>query len=282
MLLLRIACIVVVYLFSGCLSFSACAQNSTAPEPLQAQNPVSQESSSVPESGRVVEAAVIHPFRSANVGTEVPGIIKAIGFEEGDPVREGDQVVELVADRYVALLSKQSERLKGLKQLLAIAQDDLSSKERILAFDAASRLEVEKGRQEVEVRRQQVAEAEEDHRLAGMDLAACRVKAPFTGHLAVRYKQPYEPVERLEKLFAVVDNRKVFAVVNIPEALLQRFKKGTATDFVHLSGKRYRGFVDRIGVLVDPKSKTAKIYVLIDNAKGELDIGTSGSIELAK
>ena len=229
-----------------------------------------------------VETAVVHPFRSANVSSEIFGQIEEIRFEEGDPVQEGDVVVKIRPDRYETALKKTTEKMKGVQLAVALAEEELKLKEEVLSFDAVSRQEVLKTRQEVEVKRQQLREVQEELKLGGMDLDACSVKAPFTGFVAVRYKQPYESVERVEKLFAIVDTTKVYAVANVPEALLPVFRKGAAVNFIHASGQKYSGTADRLGKLIDPKSRTTKVYVLIDNPKGELEVGATGSIEIAK
>ena len=52
------------------------------------------------------------------------------------------------------------------------------------------------------------------------NLESCEVKAPFKGYIAVKYKQDFEPVERLEKIFAIVDTEKVYAVAIWPEKRL--------------------------------------------------------------
>jgi RND family efflux transporter MFP subunit len=233
-------------------------------------------------SGDGVETAVIHPFRSANISSEVTGIIEEMLFEEGDPVSEGDVVVKIRKDRYETIVKKTGEKLRGAELALALAEDELKLKEEVLSFDATSKQDVLRIRQEVEVKRQQLKEVTEDRRLAGMDLEACAVKSPFSGHVAVRYKQPFESVERAEKLFAVVDTSKVHAVANVPEALLPVFRKGAQVDFTHASGKKHKGTVDRLGKLIDPKSRTTKVYVLIENPDGELEVGTTGSVQVAR
>jgi len=236
----------------------------------------------ISSSGEGVETAVVHPYRSANISSEVMGIIDEILFEEGDPVSEGDVVVKIRKNRHETIFKKSSEKHKGAELALALAEQDLKLREEVLSFDAASRQDVLRIRQEVEVKRQQLKEATEDRRLSEMDLDACSVKAPFSGYVAVRYHQPFESVERAEKLFAVVATSQVYAVANVQEALLPVFRKGAEVDFTHASGKKFKGTVDRLGKLIDPKSRTTKVYVLIENPDGELEVGTTGSVQVAR
>jgi len=229
-------------------------------------------------TGRV-EAALIHPCQSANVGAQVEGVIAAVHFEEGDTVRKGDVVAEISSVRYKALFRKAEDNFNALKLALARAEEKLKIQEELFSLDAASREDLLKARTDAEVAGQKLKAASEDLEIARMNLEACSVRAPFSGYLGMRYKQPYEPVESLEKIFALVDSSKVYAVANVPERLLSMFRRGDKAAFEHTSGKRFLGKVDKIGKLIDPKSMTKKIYVLIDNPNGELEIGTTGSIE---
>jgi len=97
--------------------------------------------------------------------------------------------------------------------------------------------------------------------------------------LAIRYKEPFEAVAPLEKMFALVDSSKVFAVAYVPENLMPLFKKGAKAAFNDPSGRQFIGEVDKIEPIIDPKTGTQKVYVLMDNAEEQLGIGMSGSLE---
>lgn len=226
-----------------------------------------------------VEQAIIHPYQSANVGAEVSGVIKAIHFQEGDRVEQGDVVASLFKERDAALMKKAEEKLTGLELELKRNEVDLKIREELVSLGGATRQEYEKAVAEVEITRQRIKEAKEDLKIAELNLKACEIKAPFSGYIAVRYKQPFETVDRLEKVFAVLDSSKVYAVANIPETMLQRFPKDSDAVFVHSDGKKFKGKVERSGKLIDPKSMTKRVYILIDNPQDELEIGSSGTLE---
>lgn len=229
-----------------------------------------------------IEAAVIHPYKTANVGTEVKGILEKVNYDEGDAVSKDAVVVEISAERYELMARKAAERVKGLELVLRNAEEDLRIKEELLPLNAATQQDVIKARTQAEIERQRLSEAREELKIALLDLELCRVKAPFSGYLAVRYKQPDEVVNQYDNLFALVDSSKVYAVANVPETQLTKFLKGANAVFIHSSGKKFEGTVDKSGVLIDPQSKTLKVYVLIENAQGELQIGTAGSLEVVE
>lgn len=244
-------------------------------------DPRNSPEKSPPDYERIdrIEAAVIHPYRSANVGTEVKGIISRIHFEEGEFVPKDAVIVEVSPDRYRLLARKAEERVKGLELSLRNAEDDLKTKEELFSLNAGTQQDVIKARTQVDIERHRLAEASEELKLAILDLKSCQITAPFDGFLAVRYKQQDEAVNQYDNVFALVDKSKVYAVANVPENQASRFSKHCGIRFVHSLGKKYEGAVDKVGVLVDPQSKTLKVHVLIDNPDGALQVGTTGSLE---
>jgi multidrug efflux system membrane fusion protein len=229
-----------------------------------------------------VGAVVVHPFRSASVGTEIAGVVEKVLFDEGDEVREGDVVAEISPKRYEIAVSESEERIKTLELVKKRAEAELALKKSVLAREAGTQQEVLRAEAELDVARAKIIEAQRRLDLDKLNLDACRIKAPFTGRLAVRYKQPFETVDRLEKVFLLVDTAQLYAVANVPEHLLPRFTIGRPAVFEHSTGTRHKGVVAKLGILVDPKSGAAKVHVKMDNASGALRIGTTGRLEIPK
>jgi RND family efflux transporter MFP subunit len=231
-----------------------------------------------PESLDILEATIINPYRAANVGTDVTGIVEACFFEEGDFVPEGRVVAEISKTRYALQAQKAEEAVKGFELALRHADHQVKLMRELLSGDATTQQEVLKAESERDTTYSRLIQAQKDCDLARLVLRDCQVRAPFAGYLAFRYKQPFEPVERLEKIFTIIDTSKVLALANIPENHVAEFKIGTPATFVHSSGKTYPGKVYRVGKVIDVKSKTKRVYVLIDNSQGELEVGMTGSL----
>ncbi len=233
-------------------------------------------------TGISLEAAIVNPYQSANVGTEVSGIIEMFSLGEGEFVDKGKVVVEISKRRFQLLRDKAAEALKGLKLALSLAERDHQLKSELLALEGTTKAEVLKALTEVEVAKARVEEAQTDLKLAELNLEKCQVEAPFSGYIAVKYKQPFEPVERLEKIFAIVDSSKVYVVANLPESDIHQVKIGDKGVFVYQNTKQFSGKVEKIGKLIDPKSNTKRVFVAIDNANGALEVGMTGVLQLAK
>jgi RND family efflux transporter MFP subunit len=226
-----------------------------------------------------IEATIINPFRSAAIAAEVSGIIEHYSFEVGDRVTEGATIAEISRKRYGLAVEKAEQTLDALRIAVKRAQKDREIKQKLVSMDASSVQELLRSEAEVEITEARLHEAEIALKQALLDLDLCQVKAPFSGYLAVRYKEPFEAVGPLEKMFALVDSSKVFAVAYVPENLMPFFKKGNKAAFIDSAGKQFIGKVDKIEPIIDPKTGTQKVYVLMDNAEEQLGIGMSGSLE---
>jgi RND family efflux transporter MFP subunit len=225
---------------------------------------------------------VVNPYHSANVASQVAGMIDRINFEEGDYIREGQVIAEIAAARYRLNEQRVDEKLKGLEVALGRLKEEARIKRELFELNAVTRQDLVKAESEAEITRYRVAETKRELELARLDLDSCKIKAPFTGYLAIKYKQPDEAVDRLEKVVSLVDSSKVHAVANVPEHLIPQFTKGTEATYVYSSDKKYDGVVDRVGKLIDPKSRTKRVYLLIDNAGSGLEVGMTGTLELAR
>jgi RND family efflux transporter MFP subunit len=237
-----------------------------------------------------VGAVVINPHRSATIGSQVPGEIKEFRFDEGQWINKNEVVAVLDKRRYDLLLKRAEERLRAAEVALRKAEQDAQIKEDLFRLDSTTLQEVTRARTEAEIGRIHVDEATSERDLAKFELDSCEIKAPFSGHLAVRYKQADESVERSEKIFLLVDTTQLFAVANVSESEAKKYQQGKKVEF--LKGTTVvEGTVDktRKGVLFDPKSKTKRVFILLKNdgvdekrRPEQLEIGMSGILRLSQ
>lgn len=258
----------------------------TAPGTPRPQDVAEQSQNSIFETDnqtdQILQATTINPYQYADIGSEVEGIVEAYFFNEGDYLPEGSTIVEISRKRYGLLAEKARDAQQGMELALRRAERQLAVIRKLLSQDASTRQELLEAEADVEIAQTNLKQARKESDLAALNLAACRVKAPFNGYLAVRYKQPYEPVERLEKIFSIVDSSRVYAVANVAANLINRFSKGSHAVFVDSSGKAFTGTVDKIGKIIDAKSNTRRVFVLIDNADGDLEVGMTGFLKPKK
>lgn len=286
---LRSWAVVAVVLCSSWLLLAIPAEANDEPQWQPSAQPPATEPPAIPDS-RVgpdkssfnIEAVVVNPFRSASVGAQISGIINGFHAEEGDFIKERQIVVEIDPRRYEILVDRAKQRVLTLEVSLRRQEEEAQIKREVFALDATTKQELLRAQSEAEAARHRLAEAREEFRLALFDLDSCHVTAPFAGHIAAKLKQVDEPVERLEKVFTIVDTSRVYAVANVPEEALRYFAKGTQAVFISVTGKTFPGVVERVGKTIDPKSRTKRVHVLIDNPANELEMGMTGSLNLPK
>ena len=230
----------------------------------------------------VVEAVVVNPYRTVTVGALVGGSIESFPFEEGDFVSEGALVVQIGTRRYELSAQRAEERMRLLEVASERAQEEARIKKEIFAHDGTTRQEVLKYRAEADMAKIRIDEAKKELDLALFDLDACKVTAPFSGHISAKNKQVGETTDRFERIFTIVDSSRVHAVAHVPESILPKIKKGMEATFVYSADKKFRGVIERMGKVIDPKSRTKKVYLLIDNADNELEVGMNGTLQLLR
>jgi membrane fusion protein, multidrug efflux system len=186
--------------------------------------------------------------------------------------------VEISKKRHSVIVESARAKLKGLELTLKHAERALGMKKEVYSKNYGTMQKVLEAESEVSITKNRVEEAEKELQLAILNLKACSVKAPFAGYLTERFKEPYEAVGQLEKLFSIADVSRVYAVGNVPEQMLDAFKKGAPAFFTDPSGRRRKGVVDKVEVALNPESKTAKVNLLLENGELDLKIGMTGML----
>ncbi len=224
--------------------------------------------------------AVIYPFQSATIGSEVRGILQAVNYKEGQVLKEGDVLAEVSKPRYEAIVGEFRGNYVSIKESLERAKEDLKTQQQTHDNRATTYQQLIRVKYEVSVLEGKLEEAENKLKQAELNLEACVLKAPFSGAIAVVYKEAYETVDYLEKVVEIVDTSKVYARINWPEARLSEVALGKKISF-RRDGKVFEGVVEKMSALIDPGSKSKRIHVVIDNADHSLQIGMSGTATLS-
>ena len=222
----------------------------------------------------------IIPYQSADIGPEVSGIIKEIWVDEGDAVRKGQVLARLVNGRYIDALRKAEARVVAFEAEAKKFEEEVRIQEELFSLKATTRQDLLKAKTDAEVMAARIREARNELDLARKDVEACVIKAPFSGYISQRHKQPNEPIDRMGKLISIVDSTRVYAIANVEEQLAPAFEKGIPAIFIHRSGKSFDGVIERVGPTLDPKARTRKVYCVIENGNAALASGMTGTLRV--
>lgn len=175
--------------------------------PIVVTNPIAKEVVATKEY-----VCQIHSRRHIEIRALEEGYIAEIPVQEGQAVKEGQLLFEIVAILYKA-------RLDADKAELQLAEIALRNTKMLFEKNVVSDQELA------------LARAERDKAKAKVDLAAAelsftRVKAPFDGIIDRQYQQLGSLVEEGDVLTTVSDNSLMWVYFNVPEADYLDYKVG--------------------------------------------------------
>jgi RND family efflux transporter MFP subunit len=232
--------------------------------------------SELTEAVEVVGA--LAPKFSADVKSEISGIVTDVYVTEWVPVRKGARLARLDARETEAGIEalraveaqarvgetrakREYDRAVELKQYGLITTQALD--------DAKSALEAAQA--STEAARAQVKTAE-------TRLAKSYITAPMDGVVALRGVNPGDRVENMGgsgTMFRIVDNRLLDLTVKVPTSQLSGVKVGQRVEFTTdaVPGRTYTGKVMFINPAVDEMSRSAGVVVEVPNTDATLKGG---------
>lgn len=220
----------------------------------------------------------VRAWQETTLYAKVAGYLKAIHADIGDPVKKGELLAELEAPEMLA------GRMKSeVEADVAEKEFNRISEARAKASDLVMPQTVDDARG-----RRDVTRAELD-RLDTL-LAYARIIAPFDGIITARHADPgaFIPAATSSSsvenavLLHLADFRKVRIEIDIPEVEVSRLKPGLPVH-IHcesVPGTDLAGSISRIGYALDPRTKTMKAEIEVENPDLALRPGMMISVRI--
>ncbi len=244
---------------------------STKKEKKKADGDDSRDEDLVPVETTTVEIGDISSFilLSSNLETEkmtdvyarVEGLVEKIYAEEGDFVEKNKVLMKLEADEYVLAEAKARVDYELEKNLYerkrAMFEKQLLSKEEFETAKFAGEAK--------KILWQQ----------AQLNLDYTKITASISGVIGERLKRPGDRIQPTDKLFTVINNEEMIAVVHVPEREIGTLKKGQKAFITseHMKHEEFSGWIKRVSPVVDPQSGTFKVTIGIRNENNRLRPG---------
>lgn len=242
--------------------------------------------------------ATVTANKRAILVSKLPGEVVRVNVSEGDRVTEGQVLVELdpvdiliglrqaVAQRSAAQagvemaeanllnIQKNFERMSSLHDKGTVAERDFDQ------IDAGYKV----AKAQVRVARAQLLIAEAAVNAARTNLGFMSIRAPFDGMIVSRMVDQGARTSAMPPtpLLQIVDADSVKLVGGVPERAIPAVLPGAdAKVFVDaLSFEPIPAKVDRVEPLVDPRTRTAIVRVIVANGDGKLLDGMSARVEI--
>lgn len=199
--------------------------------------------------------------KMADVYSRVQGLVGRILVEEGDQVKKGQVLMELEADEYT--LAEHRAQVSFQQKKNAFERAKLMHEKKLLSKEEFEQVKFS-------------TEAEEiTWQEAQLKLSYTKISAPISGVVGERLRRLGDRIQPTDKLFSIINNDEMIAVVHIPEKEIERVSKDQTAYVLsnHLKDKQYDAWVKRVSPAVDPQSGTFKVTVGVNNANKKLKPG---------
>ncbi len=266
-------------------------------------------------------AAILTPRRQAVLSAEVSGQIVAINKELGERFEPGDVLVKLDDLTYrvnketaeakakaaesdlaqVQKLAADQTRQRHSKAVLEAAEANLLATQNLYNDGHASQLDLENAKRDATIAKTECELADSvsakelikakrelvitrgQRDIAGDELDACTIRAPFGGRVARLLVHEHEFVERGTPLMETVDDHVLLAKFLLPSALFRSVHKGQKLNlFVTEVSETVVAKVSHISAVLDPASVTFEVYAEVDNVERNLWAGMNGWLSLSE
>lgn len=203
----------------------------------------------------------IEPVKGVRLDAELPGIVSAIHFENGQKVREGDVLVQLDIAPEAALL-------KSNKANAQLARIELDRAQRLRDTNSVAQSELDRAQANYDMA---IAQVKNIEALIGQKT----IRAPFTGRVGIRqinlgqYLSPGAPIVTIQSYDTV------FANFTLPQQAIAQ----VATDMLitlesdAYPGKSFEGRLTAISPQVDSTTRSVELQGTLKNPDGLLKPG---------
>lgn len=237
-------------------------------------------------AGVLAATAEIEPAadRMASLGSRVAGRVTAIRASEGDQVRAGQTLAVIQSPELGQAKADYLGAVADARVSREIADRERALFERKISAERewrqaeADAVRAEAQKQAAETRLHALGLTDADLEPLGREehyTSTVSVRTPITGLVAARTASLGQVVEPAAALFEVVDLREVWLVIDVYEQSLRDVRVGQKVEVrTAATGERvFTGTVARIGAVVEPRTRTIKVRVVLANPDGALKPG---------
>jgi membrane fusion protein (multidrug efflux system) len=205
---------------------------------------------------------------SIEIKNQIAGVIAQIGFLEGEPVKQGQTLFVIDADKLKASLAQALANL-------GLAQTTFARLSTLIKANAISQQEFDQASSDLEARKAQVE-------LINAQLKETQITASFDGVTGDRKVSIGQFVNQGTLLTTLIKQDPMKAEFNIPERFLGQLKEaqGIEVTVAAYPDEIFKGEVYFIDPQVDELNRTALIKAKIPNPDGKLVRGMFANLNL--
>ena len=230
---------------------------------------------------------LIEPYLVVELSSRVDGVIEEMLVDRGDQIERQQVVAKLESGAEQAALEyarSRAQMIAEIEQYKTSLHYNWRTENRIQelhAKDAVSSSEIDRVRTEAQIARYKLAHAEENKRLAELDLVRAAetlerhtIRSPIKGVVVERYLNPGESVEdRAVVKLAQIDPLRVEVVVPVSQfGKIQRGQDALVYPESAVGGE-YQATVSVVDPVLDAASGTFRVRLALPNPDYKLTSG---------
>jgi RND family efflux transporter MFP subunit len=230
-------------------------------------------------------SGVVEAADTSNLSFEVPGNVQEVKVAVGESVSKG-QVLAVLDERTYKLNVEAAEAaVAGAEVELEDARRNLQRLQRIAAQDrgAITERSLEQAEAGYAGARQNLSYNTSRLNLTKRDLERTTLFAPFDGVIAERLVEPFQEVNRGQKLFALYVEGIMEAAISIPESEIDQVYLGLTGEvrFPAIAGQVHRGIVSEISTVTGAANAfPVKVAIEADTDNTRIRPGITAEVTL--
>lgn len=228
--------------------------------------PKGERPAAVVRSGNGVMRGIVKAATQAMLYTQIQGRVSQLPRKEGERIEKGETLVQIDCEKYRAELAAAIAEHQAKDKTFA------NNKE-LTKLNAVSTLELE-------ISEAEAKKAQASIRIAEINVASCRIAAPFSGRIAGVMVNEHENVFPNDKLLSLLDDTSLEIELVLPSSSLAWLKRKARFTFtIDETRREYQAKVKEIGASIDPASQTVKVIGAFEKLSPEVLAGMSGSAQ---
>ncbi|MGE5309265.1 MAG: efflux RND transporter periplasmic adaptor subunit [Deltaproteobacteria bacterium] len=193
---------------------------------------------------------ITEAYQDSTMSSVIAGIVSQIRVNEGEPVKQGDIILELVHD----------------EQSLLVENTKTDYERNLRLYEKNNSVSTE-----------ELQKKELDYKLAQVELEKRLIRAPFDGIVTKFYRHVGEYSDPQQPLLRIVNIRKC-RFIGYLDREAGKLEKGAKTriNIGQSNGPEYEGEVEFISPVVDASSGLREVKILFDNTEKPVTPGVVG------
>ena len=203
----------------------------------------------------------IEPVQGVELEAEIPGIVKAINFKNGQSVQAGDLLVQLD-------VQVEQAQLNAAESTARLAQVELDRSKRLIETGSVTQSQLDKAIADYENSKANVENLK-------AVIARKTIRAPFAGEVGIRQINLGQYVAQGAPIVSIQANDQVFVNFTLPQQALAKVSTGMDVDLFSdvYPEQPFAGTITAISPQIDPITRTVELQGTLDNPDGLLRAG---------